>query len=99
MSQNVRSANDFSASEINHVAGGHKANLKNSNTSEESKDHSRQQLSELEDSGRLGQQGSEGKNHNNVMGGYKATINNPNVGEEAKDHARDILRDNDALDN
>ena len=52
----------------------HQANLSNENTSEESKQHSRAQLDELESSGRLGEHSAE-KNTNNVLGGYKATIN------------------------
>ncbi|KAI0036322.1 Conidiation protein 6-domain-containing protein [Vararia minispora EC-137] len=81
------------------VARGHKANLSNPNTSEESKEHSEQVLSELEDRrGRPDQQGSEGRDSGNVLRGYKASISNPGVSEEAKEHARDVLRDNDALD-
>ncbi|EIN13505.1 hypothetical protein PUNSTDRAFT_129184 [Punctularia strigosozonata HHB-11173 SS5] len=56
------------------VAGGHKANINNPNTSEESKEHSRQVLSEIEESGILDQP-KHGKNPNNVAGGHKATIN------------------------
>ncbi|VDC04108.1 unnamed protein product [Peniophora sp. CBMAI 1063] len=100
MSQNIRSAETFSNAEITRVAGGHKANLSNAKTSEESKQHSRAQLDEIESSGRLDTAGrSEGdKNFSNVLGGHKATISNPKVGEEAKEHAREVLREHDALD-
>ena len=90
------------------------ANLSNENTSEESKQHSRAQLDELESSGRLGEHSAE-KNTNNVLGGFKATINSerplhlhfelsliavpdPNVSEEAKEHARDVLREHGAME-
>ena len=38
MSQNIRSASDIPKDEITHVAGGHKATLKNPNVSEEAKE-------------------------------------------------------------
>ncbi|KAL1598240.1 hypothetical protein SLS59_006924 [Nothophoma quercina] len=71
------------------VAGGHKANINNPNTSEESKQHSREVL----DNGNFEPAGkSEGdKNPNNVAGGLKATINNPNNSEEAKQAAKERL--------
>ncbi|KZV64087.1 hypothetical protein PENSPDRAFT_757509 [Peniophora sp. CONT] len=96
----IRSADDIPTSDINRVAGGHKANLSNANTSEESKQHSRAQLDELESSGRVGDASREHgeKNHGNVLGGFKATINNPNTGEEAKEKARNVLRENDAME-
>ncbi|KZV65671.1 hypothetical protein PENSPDRAFT_637974 [Peniophora sp. CONT] len=100
MSQNIRSVDSFSNDEITRVAGGHKANLSNNNTSDESKQHSRAQLDEIESSGRLETAGHSNadKNMGNVLGGHKATISNPKVSEEAKEHARDILREHDALD-
>ncbi|KAI0065916.1 hypothetical protein BV25DRAFT_1821635 [Artomyces pyxidatus] len=87
-------------SEINRVAGGHKAAMKNPNTSEEAKEHSRQQLNELEQSGSLDEaraQRDGPKNENNVLGGYKATLKNPNVSDEAKQRAQQVLEDKDAL--
>lgn len=53
-------------------SGGHKANLNNPNTSEESKENSKQVLDgELADV-QTNQSSDEGKNPNNVAGGYKA---------------------------
>ncbi|KAF9793027.1 Conidiation protein 6-domain-containing protein [Thelephora terrestris] len=81
------------------VIGGHKANLKNPNTSEESKEHSRSVLEQAED-GTIDLTGSSGSDHatdesgketNRVLGGFKATLHNPNVGEEAKQHAKHEL--------
>ncbi|MCJ1324109.1 hypothetical protein MMC10_000771 [Thelotrema lepadinum] len=71
------------------LAGGHKANLSNPNTSEESKQHSRDVLeNDLADM----QTGSSGsKNEGNVAGGYKATLKNPNVSDEAKQNAEQKL--------
>ncbi|VDC06168.1 unnamed protein product [Peniophora sp. CBMAI 1063] len=100
-SGDIRSAEDIPTSEINHVAGGHKANLANERTSEESKQHSRAQLDELESSGRVGgasREHTDKKNTNNVLGGFKATINNPNTGDEAKEKARNVLREHDAME-
>ncbi|KAF1364547.1 hypothetical protein EJ07DRAFT_99080 [Lizonia empirigonia] len=72
-----------------HVASGRKANINNPNTSEESKQHSKQVLDsgDFESASR-----SEGdKNPNNVAGGLKATINNPNNSEEANQSAKERL--------
>ena len=88
-------------------AGGHKANLNNPNTSQESKQNSRDRLEG--DSGdaaqRAGQGSQEGKNPGNglischrtndwwvVAGGYKATLKNPNVSDDAKQHAEKQLK-------
>ncbi|KAI5844085.1 Conidiation protein 6-domain-containing protein [Tricharina praecox] len=76
------------------VIGGHKANLKNPNTSEEAKEHSRQVLDELgsETKSSAGGSGDDGsKNTGNVIGGYKATLKNPNVSDEAKGRAEQKL--------
>ncbi|KAL1592341.1 hypothetical protein SLS60_011419 [Paraconiothyrium brasiliense] len=71
------------------VVGGHKANLNNPNTSEESKQHSREVLDNEHNGGNI--ESSEGKNPNNVAGGLKATINNPKVSNEAKEGAKERL--------
>ncbi|KAI0342983.1 hypothetical protein BDW22DRAFT_1428436 [Trametopsis cervina] len=83
------------------VIGGHKANLSNPRNSEESKEHSRQVIDELESDPSVQSQrdatyGGE-KNEGNVIGGHKATLKNPNVSEEAKEHSRSILEDKGAL--
>ncbi|KAI6352497.1 hypothetical protein MCOR25_009410 [Pyricularia grisea] len=77
------------------VAGGHKANLKNPNTSEESKQHSKKVLEEQFDGGDVPKAGEsdEGKNPGNVAGGLKAAIKNPNVSEEAKESAKERLEE------
>ncbi|KAI5123632.1 hypothetical protein M0805_003446 [Coniferiporia weirii] len=79
------------------VAGGHKANLKNPNTSSEAKEHSRQVLDDLESTGEYGGAFDSQKNEGNVVGGHKATLKNPRVSDEAKEHSRQVLEDNDAL--
>jgi len=48
------------------VAGGHKANLNNPNTSEESKQHSKEVLDQQLDGGAVSGNSDEGKNPNNV---------------------------------
>ncbi|KAH8895905.1 hypothetical protein GQ53DRAFT_34762 [Thozetella sp. PMI_491] len=75
------------------VAGGHKANLKNANTSEESKEHSKQVLDNEYNGGDVPKAGEKegGKNPNNVAGGLKATLKNPNVSDEAKESAQQRL--------
>ncbi|KAF8251605.1 conidiation protein 6 [Wilcoxina mikolae CBS 423.85] len=82
------------------IIGGHKANLHNPNTSEESKQHSKEVL-EKEfgggDTGKYSAAGSHGgtKNSRNVEGGLKATMKNPNTSEEAKMHAKERLESGD----
>ncbi|KLU92707.1 hypothetical protein MAPG_11694 [Magnaporthiopsis poae ATCC 64411] len=75
------------------VAGGHKANLKNPNTSQESKEHSKQVLETEFNGGDVPKAGNsnEGKNPGNVAGGLKATMKNPNVSDEAKEEAKKKL--------
>ncbi|KAF7194048.1 Conidiation-specific protein 6 [Pseudocercospora fuligena] len=79
------------------IAAGHKANLSNPNTSEESKENSRKELEKLggedafydkkgEDAPAAGMGGQ-----GNVLGGHKATLSNPNTSEEAKENSRKIL--------
>lgn len=48
------------------VVGGHKANLNNPNTSEESKQHSREVLDNEYNGGEVESKSDEGKNPNNV---------------------------------
>ncbi|KAK7187959.1 hypothetical protein DPSP01_003154 [Paraphaeosphaeria sporulosa] len=73
------------------VVGGHKANINNPNTSEESKQHSREVLDNDYDGGNVETGSDEGKNPNNIAGGLKATINNPKVSDEAKESAKERL--------
>ncbi|KAI1424115.1 conidiation protein 6 [Xylaria sp. FL1777] len=74
------------------VAGGHKANLSNPTTSEESKQHSREVLDKEFNGGNVrSASDNQEKNPKNVAGGLKATINNPNVSEEAKESAKERL--------
>ncbi|KAJ9160606.1 hypothetical protein NKR19_g3116 [Coniochaeta hoffmannii] len=74
------------------TAGGHKANLNNPNTSEESKQHSKQVLENEYDGGNTeSASDARGKNPGNVAGGLKATLKNPNVSEEAKQSAKERL--------
>jgi len=79
------------------VIGGHKANIANPNTSDESKEHSRQVIQEVEDgnvdhlSGNDRSTDESDKETNRVLGGYKATLHNPNTGEEAKQRAKEKL--------
>ncbi|EIN13506.1 hypothetical protein PUNSTDRAFT_129185 [Punctularia strigosozonata HHB-11173 SS5] len=82
----------MSSANPGNVAGGHKANLNNPNTSDESKERSRQVLDELEDSGELQSTGRDStKNKGNVIGGHKANLKNPNTSEEAKEHSKQVL--------
>ncbi|WYZ41445.1 hypothetical protein EsH8_V_000340 [Colletotrichum jinshuiense] len=74
------------------VAGGHKANINNPNTSEESKKNSKQILENEFNGGDVAKSGDdEGKNPGNVAGGLKATLKNPNVSDEAKESAQERL--------
>ncbi|KAI6132695.1 Conidiation protein 6-domain-containing protein [Pisolithus croceorrhizus] len=81
------------------IARGHKANLANPHTSEESKERSRQVLEELE-GGEPGmeepgtfQKSSIGKDPANVARGLKAAVSNPHVSEEAKERDRQRLQE------
>ncbi|KAI2638892.1 hypothetical protein GGS26DRAFT_587663 [Hypomontagnella submonticulosa] len=74
------------------VAGGHKANLNNPNTSQSSKEHSKAVLENEFNGGDVSKAGDdENKNPGNVAGGLKAAINNPKVSDEAKQSAQDRL--------
>ncbi|KAL8403451.1 hypothetical protein RB594_008637 [Gaeumannomyces avenae] len=75
------------------IAGGHKANIKNPNTSQESKEHSKQVLEKEFSGGDVPKAGDsdEGKNPGNVAGGLKAAMKNPNVSDEAKEEAKKKL--------
>ncbi|KAI0185428.1 hypothetical protein EV127DRAFT_348311 [Xylaria flabelliformis] len=74
------------------IAGGHKANLSNPNTSEESKQRSREVLDNEFNGGDVpGASDNQDKNPGNVAGGLKATLKNPNVSDEAKESAKERL--------
>ncbi|KAG7004662.1 hypothetical protein G7Y79_00024g056120 [Physcia stellaris] len=73
------------------VVGGHKANLNNPNTSEESKQHSKEVLDQEFNGGNVESSGD--KNPQNVAGGLKATTKNPNVSDEAKQSAEQRLKE------
>ncbi|KAF2683555.1 conidiation protein 6 [Lentithecium fluviatile CBS 122367] len=72
------------------VICGREANLDNPNTSEESKQHSREVLDNEYDGGNV-DAGSGDKNPNNVARDLKATLNNPKVSDEAKQGAKECL--------
>ncbi|KAH7149630.1 hypothetical protein B0J13DRAFT_310844 [Dactylonectria estremocensis] len=82
------------------IAGGHKANLKNPNTSEESKEHSREVLGNKTSSRGgddfVADDDNSGKNPNNVAGGLKAALKNPNVSDETKESVKERLEGMDA---
>ncbi|KAI9662971.1 MAG: hypothetical protein M1821_008018 [Bathelium mastoideum] len=87
------------AEDISHAATGHKANLSNPNTSEASKENSRQALKELggEDAFYGKSYEDPNKNPGNVAGGLKAAINNPEdnehkVTDEGKQQAKEKLQ-------
>ncbi|KAI4863849.1 conidiation protein 6 [Hypoxylon rubiginosum] len=74
------------------IAGGHKANLNNPNTSKEAKEHSKAVLDNEFNGGDVPKTGdSEDKNPGNVAGGLKATLKNPNVSDDAKQSAKERL--------
>ncbi|KAI1495217.1 conidiation protein 6 [Biscogniauxia mediterranea] len=74
------------------IAGGHKANLNNPNTSQESKEHSKDILENEFNSGDVPKAGEQAdKNPGNVAGGLKATISNPKVSQDAKESAKERL--------
>jgi hypothetical protein len=86
--------------------GGHKGNINNPNTSEESKQHSHEFHEDSHDAAQRSGKGSqEGKNPGNgmptwtlfkltraVAGGYKATLKNPNASDDAKQRAEQQLK-------
>lgn len=78
-------------SNVGNIVGGHKANLNNPNTSEESKQHSKEVLEQEFNGGNV--EKSTEKNPQNVAGGLKATVNNPQVSEEAKESAKERLKE------
>lgn len=79
-------------SNAGNVVGGHKANLNNPNTSEESKQHSKEILDQEFNGGNIEKDSGE-KNPQNVAGGLKATTKNPNVSNEAKESAQERLKE------
>ncbi|MCJ1368663.1 hypothetical protein MMC16_007808 [Acarospora aff. strigata] len=82
-----------SPEDISNAARGHKANLSNPNTSEESKAHSKEVLESLGDNPHYGQNQAESgdKNPNRVAGGLKATITNQSIGKEGTQQAQEKL--------
>jgi len=90
----------YSGKNPGNVVGGHKANIANPNTSEESKEHSHQVIQDVENGNADLSDGSgshttdeTGKEINRVLGGHKATLHNPNTGEEAKQRAKAKLEE------
>ncbi|KAL9120615.1 MAG: hypothetical protein Q9187_002831 [Circinaria calcarea] len=85
----------LSPEEKSSAARGHKANLSNPNTSEESKAHSREVLESLggEDAYYGKAEQNADKDPNRVAGGLKATISNPGISEEAKENAKERLEE------
>ncbi|EIW58897.1 uncharacterized protein TRAVEDRAFT_48040 [Trametes versicolor FP-101664 SS1] len=91
----------------NRKIGGFKATINNPNTSEEAKEHARQQIGELDgeseltdapNSGNTGRhEGNEGKDETRQNAGFKGVLKNPNVGEEAKKHAKEVLKERGAM--
>ncbi|KAL8697780.1 MAG: hypothetical protein Q9201_006939 [Fulgogasparrea decipioides] len=82
------------AEDISNAAKGHKANLSNPNTSEESKAHSKEALESLGgEEAFYGKQGdpNASKNPNQVAGGYKAAINNDTIPESGTKKAEEKL--------
>ncbi|KAK0672449.1 hypothetical protein QBC41DRAFT_381272 [Cercophora samala] len=74
------------------IAGGHKANLNNPNTSKESKENSQKILDNEFNGGDVPKANdTKDKNPGNVAGGLKATMKNPNVSDEAKKSAEERL--------
>ncbi|KAI0009886.1 hypothetical protein F4779DRAFT_627557 [Xylariaceae sp. FL0662B] len=74
------------------IAGGHKANINNPNTSNTSKQHSKDVLENEFNGGDVSSAGDNvDKNPGNVAGGLKATLKNPKVSDEAKQSAKDRL--------
>ncbi|EOO02891.1 putative conidiation-specific protein 6 protein [Phaeoacremonium minimum UCRPA7] len=74
------------------IAGGHKANLNNPHTSDESKEHSKKVLESDYNGGDVPRSTDSGdKNPGNVAGGLKATLKNPKVSDEAKQAAQERL--------
>ncbi|KAF7563020.1 hypothetical protein G7046_g1116 [Stylonectria norvegica] len=79
------------------IAGGHKANINNPNTSKESKEHSKSVLENEFNGGDVAKAGDNAdKNPGNVAGGLKATLNNPKVSDEAKQSAQERLESMDS---
>ncbi|KAK3051494.1 hypothetical protein LTR09_007517 [Extremus antarcticus] len=92
---------DITPEDRSNAATGHKANLSNPSTSEESKQNSRQALKELGGEDAFYGKDKQGDdapaagmgNDGNVLGGHKATLSNPNSSEEAKAHSKQVLKD------
>ncbi|KAI4722182.1 hypothetical protein E4T48_01594 [Aureobasidium sp. EXF-10727] len=85
-------------SDIGNVVRGHKANLSNPNTSEESKQHSLEVIEK--ELGTETNSGAGATAHNDdskdpmrVAAGLKAALHNPNVSDEAKENVSHHLAD------
>ncbi|KAK5167462.1 uncharacterized protein LTR77_007161 [Saxophila tyrrhenica] len=95
---------NLSPEERSNMANGHKANLSNPNTSEASKQASRQALKELGGEDAFYSEDKQGDdaptagmgNEGNVIGGHKANLSNPNTSEEAKQHSKEVLKEHGA---
>ncbi|THY36890.1 hypothetical protein D6D01_00011 [Aureobasidium pullulans] len=77
-------------SNIGNIIGGHKANLSNPNTSEESKQHSLEVIKKETGTEATSGTGAtthddDGKDPMRVAAGLKAALHNPNVSDEAKE--------------
>ncbi|KAI9794158.1 MAG: hypothetical protein M1835_006748 [Candelina submexicana] len=80
------------AEDISNAARGHRANISNSKTSNESKANSQKILDQMPDNPHYGDEDqNKSKNPNQVAGGLKAAINNPNVTEQGKKEAQKKL--------
>ncbi|KAK0511880.1 hypothetical protein JMJ35_005730 [Cladonia borealis] len=84
------------------IAAGHKANLSNPKTSEESKQQSKEILERGFDGARWGK--DEMKNPANVVAGHKAYLNNPGHpdpsvhSDEADQHSKEIVEQTEGKD-
>ncbi|KAG9533051.1 hypothetical protein KCU93_g776, partial [Aureobasidium melanogenum] len=85
-------------SDIGNVIRGHKANLSNPNTSEESKQHSLEVIekelgTETNSGAGATAHNDDGKDPMRVAAGLKAALHNPNVSDEAKENVSHHLAD------
>lgn len=95
-------------SETSNQIRGHKANISNPRTSEESKESSRKMIEVLQDpeedpsnhgigdskrDGANFEYDTGGQNSGNIIGGHKANLKNPRTSDEAKENSRKILGD------
>ncbi|KAG9826684.1 hypothetical protein KCU98_g15183, partial [Aureobasidium melanogenum] len=85
-------------SDIGNVIRGHKANLSNPNTSEQSKQHSLEVIekelgTEANSGAGATAHNDDGKDPMRVAAGLKAALHNPNVSDEAKENVSHHLAD------